>query len=251
MKKFISWRRVSTKRQGRSGLGLEAQLDIVKAWAEEEQGEIVADYVDVYTGTDLSGCVALNKAIAHCKQIGAILIIAKTDRFRNDAEAISIYNKMNGSIYFCDCPSQDEFMIKLMFLLAAREARQISIRTKQGLNVIKEKHHRGEIHISKAGLPCTHLGRPKGCEASANSIKAARKARIAAAKENPHNKSFSLYLDEYELMNGRLSNNKMFEEFANSLNRLNFKTSSGLAFTMARARQMVYRIRELKLKNST
>lgn len=245
MKKFISWRRVSTKRQGRSGLGLQAQLDIVKAWAEEEQGEIVADYVDVYTGTDLSGCVALNKAIAHCKQIGAILIIAKTDRFRNDAEAISIYNKMNGSIYFCDCPSQDEFMIKLMFLLAAREARQISIRTKQGLNVIKEKHHRGEIHISKAGLPCTHLGRPKGCPANANANRASAESKRNAAMINPHNVAFYRYITLYERNHGTIYRNTDLSGLVNELNTLQMKTATGMDFNENRARAMLYKVRKM------
>lgn len=132
-KKFVSWRRVSTKVQGRSGLGLEAQKSIIDYFVGREGGELIADYYDVHTGKDLAGCNGLQQAIKTAKEKQAILIIAKTDRFRNDEEAISIYNKMAGKIYFCDLPNSDEFTIKLFFLMAARERLLIGIRTKQAL----------------------------------------------------------------------------------------------------------------------
>ena len=231
MKKFISWRRVSTKVQGRSGLGLAAQLDIVQYWAKEEGGEIIADYMEVYTGTDLTGCKELRKAMAHCKRIGATLIIAKTDRFRNDAEAISIYNEMGKNIYFCDCPSQDEFMIKLMFLLAAREAKTISIRTSQALQA---KIRRGE-----------KLGRPKGIECSQNAKDASAQAHRERAKANPHNIEFKKYLDLFEQKHGRIMNGKSISEFVQDLNAMGRKTSKGFDFDVPRAWNMIYRVRKL------
>lgn len=231
MKKFISWRRVSTRMQGRSGLGLEAQLDIVNYWAKKEGGEIVADYMEVYTGTDLSGCRELRRAIAHCKEIGATLIIAKTDRFRNDAEAISIYNEMGKNIYFCDCPMQDEFMIKLMFLLATREAKLISIRTKQALQA---KIKRGE-----------HLGRPKGCTASQSAIEASTKANKDKAKANPHNIHFLREMNLWEAKYGTLKSNADIQAFADELNSHEFKTATGMDFDLPRCRTMIRRIRKL------
>lgn len=245
MKKFISWRRVSTKKQGKSGLGLAAQLDLVQYWANEEGGEIVADYSEVYTGTDLAGCKELQKAMAHCKEIGATLIIAKTDRFRDDAEAIKIFNEMGSRIYFCDCPSQDEFMIKLMFLLAAREAKTISIRDKQALGVIKKKFDKGEIHISKAGNITTHLGRPKGCNASHNAIEASVNARKDKAKANPHMIRFKDYLDFFESKYGRITDSKSISEFVQGLNAMKIKTSRGLDFDVPRAWNMLYKSRKL------
>lgn len=245
MKKFISWRRVSTKRQGRSNLGLSAQLDIVQFWAKEEGGEIVADYMEVFTGTDLAGCKELQKAIAHCKEIGATLIIAKTDRFRDDAEAIKIYNEMGKNIYFCDCPSQDEFMIKLMFLLASREAKTISIRTKQGLGVIKKKTDRGETHISKAGNVITSLGRPKGCAASQNAIDASVSARKDKAKANPHNQRFCQYLRLYEKKNGVVRTTAEVCALIQDLATLGYKTAKGLDFDISRCRAMIKKVKTL------
>lgn len=138
MKKFVSWRRVSTFKQNRTGLGLAAQKEIIRYFIERDGGEWVADYEECYTGKELSGCVELHKAMAHANDVGAILIIAKSDRFRNTAEALKIYEQMgDGHIMFCDLPATDKFTLTLFFALAEREALLVSIRTKQALAVKK------------------------------------------------------------------------------------------------------------------
>lgn len=140
MKKFVSWRRVSTKRQNQSGLGLEAQKGIIKYFIEREGGDWIADFEECYTGTDLEGCVELRKAIAKAKKENAVLIIAKTDRFRNTIEALQVYEEMgDGNIMFCDLPHTDKFTLTLFFALAEREALIVSIRTKQALAAKKAR----------------------------------------------------------------------------------------------------------------
>lgn len=142
MKKYVSWRRVSTLKQSRSGLGLEAQREIIRYFVEREKGELIADFQECYTGTELSGCVELKKAMTLAKQENAVLVIAKTDRFRNTIEALQVYEEMgDGNIMFCDLPHTDKFTLTLFFALAEREALIISIRTKQAL---AEKKRRGE-----------------------------------------------------------------------------------------------------------
>lgn len=137
-KKFISWRRVSTFRQNKSGLGLEAQKEIIRYFVERDKGELIADYEECYTGKELSGCKELRKAMNHAKREHATLIIAKSDRFRNTAEALQIYEEMgDGNIMFCDLPMSDKFSLTLFFALAEREALLVSIRTKQALAVKK------------------------------------------------------------------------------------------------------------------
>ena len=139
-KKFVSWRRVSTKKQGKSGLGLEAQKDIIRYFIERDGGKWIADYSECYTGTELSGCVELRKAMEHAKRDGAILIIAKSDRFRNTIEALQVYEEMGeGRIMFCDLPHTDKFTLTLFFALAEREALIVSIRTKQALAAKKAR----------------------------------------------------------------------------------------------------------------
>lgn len=139
-KKYVSWRRVSTKKQGGSGLGLAAQKEIIRYFIEREGGEWVADFEECYTGTDLNGCTELKKAIALAKDNDAVLIIAKTDRFRNTIEALQVYDDMgDGNIMFCDLPHTDKFTLTLFFALAEREALIVSIRTKQALAAKKAR----------------------------------------------------------------------------------------------------------------
>ena len=139
-KKYVSWRRVSTKKQGGSGLGLEAQKEIIRYFIERDGGDWIADYEECYTGTDLSGCAELKKAMDFAMKNNAVLIIAKTDRFRNTIEALQVYDRMGeGNIMFCDLPHTDKFTLTLFFALAEREALIVSIRTKQALDANKAR----------------------------------------------------------------------------------------------------------------
>lgn len=139
-KKYISWRRVSTFKQSKSGLGLEAQKAIIRYFVERDGGELIADYAECYTGKDLNGCKELQKAMQHAKEIGAILVIAKSDRFRNCQEALGILTEMGeGNIEFCDLPHSDRFTLTLFWALAEREALITSIRTKQALSAKKAR----------------------------------------------------------------------------------------------------------------
>ena len=146
-KQFISWRRVSTAKQRGSHLGLEAQKSIIDFFIEREKGELIADYEECHSGTDIAGCTELKKAKAHCKRTGATLIIAKTDRCRDTIEALQLYEEMNGRIYFCDLPHTDKFTLTLFFSLAEREAMIVSLRTKQALAALKA---RGGVKLGAA-----------------------------------------------------------------------------------------------------
>lgn len=244
MKKFISWRRVSTQKQSRSGLGIAAQKDIIDYFVKAEEGLLVADYEEAYTGTDLEGCKELQKAMAHCKEVGATLIIAKTDRFRSTIEALQIYDEMRGNIYFCDLPHTDKFTLTLFFALAEREALLVSIRTKQALNVIKEKIARGEAHISKQGNITTHLGSQKGCKGNQKSIDAMKKRNQEKAKANKNNISFYRYMKLYEKRNGAINRSNV-EDFVNELNTLQLKTATGLDYDVTRTFSMLYKVKKM------
>ena len=74
---YILWRRVSTRMQGESFLGLEAQETIAKAFMGKDPVDV---YTDVHTGTKLKECVGLWEAIKRCKENDLVLVIAKTDR---------------------------------------------------------------------------------------------------------------------------------------------------------------------------
>lgn len=226
MKKFVSWRRVSTKKQEKSGLGLESQKDIISHFVNTEKGELIADFCEAYTGKDLSGCIELKKAIEFSKANDAILIIAKSDRFRNTIEALQIYDEMgDGKIYFCDLPHTDKFTLTIFFALAEREAMLISIRTKAALAVQKKKIKQDGYFISKAGNKCTSLGGTTNGQAKGGKSNGEKRRKEAA--ENSTNRIVG------ELLKDCVTPQDV-DRVAEKLNAMGLKTSSGLEFTRNR-----------------
>ena len=229
MKKFISWRRVSTKRQGKSGLGLAAQKDIIEYFVKAEKGELIKDYCEVYTGTDLAGCTELQKAIAHTERENAILIIARSDRFRSTIEALQVLEDVGEqNIMFCDLPHTDKFTLTLAFAISEREALQIRIRTKAALN---EKRKRGE----KMGGAC------RKCDINPilnKARKVSAQNRRIVARQNPANKAFWEFMEDWQTMYGKVSENTDFKAIADKLNERGKTTSTGLPFNKNRAKAM-------------
>lgn len=236
-KQFIAWRRVSTKQQGTSHLGLEAQASIIDHFVRAEKGVLIADYCEVYTGTELSGCVQLRKAIAHCKRTGATLIVAKTDRFRNTMEALQIFDEMEGNIYFCDLPSQEKFVLTLFFALAEREATIISIRTKAALCA---KKARGEVTGGTNELWGKNTGADRG-EALAAAREASAEKKRSKAKADPNNIAFKEFMEDWKESGRKLD----WEAIVKKLNDRGKKTATGLPFTVPRAKSMYQNIRKL------
>lgn len=158
---YVLWRRVSTKQQGDSGLGLDAQLTIAEFFMQGEPAKI---FTDVYSGTKLGECPDLKKAIGYCKKHGYLLVIAKTDRFRNVQQALGILDEMGeGNVCFCDLPTTDRTVLTIVFAIWERQALMGRINTKKAL---AERKRQGSW-ISNTGNRRTHLGREKGCDLSA------------------------------------------------------------------------------------
>lgn len=221
-KSFVSWRRVSTSKQGVSGLGLGAQKDIIDYFVKSEGGKLLADFYEVYTGKDLSGCTELHKAMKFAKESNAILIIAKTDRFRNTIEALQIYDEMGeGNIYFCDLPHTDKFTLTLFFALAEREAKLVSIRTKAAL---AEKKRQGFT-----------LGNSKGINLE-KAQAASAKVRRERARQNPNNKII------WGIVSDCLTPDD-FQRASCKLEKMGIKTSTGLPFTLKRARSAYHNLK--------
>lgn len=226
MKKFVSWRRVSTKKQEKSGLGLEAQKDIISHFVNTEKGELIADFCEAYTGKDLNGCIELKKAIEFSKANDAILIIAKTDRFRNTIEALQIYDEMGeGKIYFCDLPHTDKFTLTIFFALAEREAMLISIRTKAALDVQKRKIEQEGGFYSKSGNWCTSLGGTTTGQTKGGKVNGEKRRKEAMNDEK--NNMIAAML---EGCNTPQDIDKVVER----LNARGIRTHSGLEFTRNR-----------------
>ena len=251
MKKAISWRRVSTKEQGKSGLGLSAQKSIIDYFVEKENFELVADYAEVYTGTKLEYCTELRKAIDHCKRISATLIIAKSDRFRNTVEALQIYEEMGeGNIFFCDLPHTDKFTLTLFFALAEREALITKLRTQAALDEIKKELSTTGQHVSKRGNVITKLGRPDIGQSDAwdKALDASIATRKRKAAANENNIRFAKWLDVWESNHGTIDRHTNLDPIVDEVNALGYKTSSGMHFNKQSLRQMIYRTKARKLQ---
>lgn len=242
MKKAISWRRVSTQRQGMSGLGLEAQKELIDYHIQMQGYEWVADYCETYTGTHLDGCTELRKAIEHCKRIGATLVIAKTDRFRNATEALTIFEKLNGDIYFCDAPTQDKMILTIMFAIYEREALNISIRTKAALDAKRKRD----------GSWTKEYGKNTGttrAEAWDKALDASIATNKRKAEANENNIRFAKWLAVWESKHGTVDRNTDLDILLQEVNALGYTTSTGMRFNKASLRQMIYRTKERKLKH--
>lgn len=134
---FVAYCRVSTARQGRSGLGLEAQEAAIRGFARPEQlrGPL---FVEVESGRNIAR-PKLAEALAHCERIGATLLIAKLDRLARNVLFISQLMEARTDFVAVDMPTVDRLTIHILAAVAEAEARAISTRTKSALAAAKAR----------------------------------------------------------------------------------------------------------------
>lgn len=138
---FISYLRVSTQRQGQSGLGLEAQREAV---ARHLKGRgLVAEYQEVESGGKADR-LQLRLAMEHCRKAGAVLVFAKLDRLARDTKLVLEIADAGVPVVFCDFPEIPEgaagrFLLTMLASVAEFERRRISERTKAALAAAKAR----------------------------------------------------------------------------------------------------------------
>ena len=138
MAQAIAYLRVSTVRQGASGLGLEAQKAAVDAFAAAHGYDIVAEYVEVESGKR-NDRPELAKALAAAKRRKATLLIAKLDRLARNVFFIAGLLEANTSFKAVDMPEADRLMLQVYSAFAEAEARAISKRTSDALKAAKAR----------------------------------------------------------------------------------------------------------------
>ena len=141
MSKLIPYYRVSTRKQGESGLGLEAQQSCVADFARYGQHEIVAAYQEIETGKRADG-PELAKAIAHAKRAKATLVIAKLDRLARNVHFLSGLMESRIEFVCCDNPHANRLTLHILAAVAEDEARRISERTKAALTPTRPEGER-------------------------------------------------------------------------------------------------------------
>lgn len=141
-RKYIGYVRVSTERQGASGLGIEAQLESVRRYTRQQNGELVTVYTEVETGKGVNALEkrpVLKEALEHCKDIGATLIVAKLDRLARSVAFIANLMESGASFVACDNPTANELTVHILAAVAQAEVRAISTRTKEALERAKAR----------------------------------------------------------------------------------------------------------------
>lgn len=136
--RFISYLRVSTDRQGRSGLGLEAQRSAVTDYLNGGAWNLVAELVEVESGAN-SERPELARALALCRAHRATLVVAKLDRLARDAHFLLGLSKAGVDFVACDMPSANRMTVGIMAVVAEEERRMISVRTKAALAAAKTR----------------------------------------------------------------------------------------------------------------
>ena len=216
--KFVAYYRVSTKQQGASGLGLEAQERVVRDYLGGGAA-LAAGYTDVETGTRKGNKrPELAKAIAHCRRERATLLIAKLDRLARNVAFIS--NLMESGIEFVavDMPRANKLTIHMLAAVAEYEAELISERTKAALASVKARG--------------VKLGKPENLTPE---------ARARSARENRDRA-----LVAYGLLDRRMTNLRAkgmaLQAIADHLNESGETTRQGAPFTAMTVKRILDRV---------
>jgi DNA invertase Pin-like site-specific DNA recombinase len=153
--RFVAYYRVSTDRQGRSGLGLEAQRKAVVDYLNGGHWELVQEVVEVESGKRADNRPQLARALALCKVHGATLVIAKLDRLARNLAFIA--NLMEAGVEFVavDFPQANRLTVHILAAVAEHERELISTRTKAALAAAKARGR-------KLGNPGNLKDREKG-----------------------------------------------------------------------------------------
>lgn len=159
---FVSYLRVSTGRQGASGLGLEAQRKAVSDFLNGGEWTLIDEYVEVESGAH-DDRPKLAEALARCRLHDATLVIAKLDRLSRDACFLLGLQKAGVRFVAADMPEANEMVVGIMAVVAQAERSMISARTKAALQAAKARGRR--LGGDRGNLPAVaDKGRALGLE---------------------------------------------------------------------------------------
>lgn len=162
--KVVSYIRVSTDKQQRSGLGLEAQQAAIKAYSAANAAQIIAEYVEVESGRK-NDRAQLTAALRHARVHGARLLIAKLDRLGRNAAFLMALRDSGADFVACDDPHTTPLTAGIKAIIAEEEARQISSRTVSALAACKARGVKLGNPNGAAALRRAGKGNKASCEA--------------------------------------------------------------------------------------
>jgi DNA invertase Pin-like site-specific DNA recombinase len=156
--RYVAYYRVSTAKQGRSGLGLDAQRDAVRAFLNGGNWALLSEHTEVESGKRDDRPEMAN-ALTACRLTGATLIIAKLDRLSRDAAFLLGLEKSGVEFIAADMPNANRLTVRLMAVIAQEEREMISARTKAALAAAKARGVRlgGRRATLRDGRPNAHV----------------------------------------------------------------------------------------------
>ncbi|MEZ5732542.1 MAG: recombinase family protein [Paracoccaceae bacterium] len=164
--RFIAYERVSTARQGQSGLGLAAQRSTIDAFAMARGGDLLGRFTEIESGRTADR-PELARALQLARLTGATLVIAKLDRLSRNAAFLLTLRDSGVKFIACDMPEANDLTVGIMALVAEAEREAISRRTKEALAVAKARG--------------VKLGNPNGAESLRRAGKGGMALRAAVS----------------------------------------------------------------------
>jgi DNA invertase Pin-like site-specific DNA recombinase len=221
MKPIIGYRRVSTDKQGKSGLGLEAQQFAIERYANQEGGTILKIYTETESGRR-SDRPQLQNALAHARRSKALIVVAKLDRLSRNVAFLSALMESQVDFVCCDNPHANKLTIHLLSCIAEFEAGLISQRTKDALAALKARGVK--LGSRRPGAPqLSYQSMKRGA------VAAGRKQREAAR---------AAYVDlRPQMVSWRESST--LQEIANRLNAEGHRTRRGKMFSAAQVKRIL------------
>jgi len=174
--RVVSYLRVSTDRQGKSGLGLEAQRAAVAAHMNGGKWTLLDELIEVESGKATADRPKLARAMALCRLTGATLCVAKLDRLSRDAHFLIGLDKADVDFVAADMPNANKLTVGIMALVAQQEREAISARTKAALAAAKA---RGTVLGGYRGVPPPDAARATAGRVAKSDAFAARVQPIA------------------------------------------------------------------------
>jgi DNA invertase Pin-like site-specific DNA recombinase len=218
---FILYRRVSTKSQGASGLGLDSQLAEIKCYlASQTEYTVIADLVEVQSGKSDKNRPVLQEALEMASRKGAVILVSRLCRLSRDLEFVAALMKSKVQFRIATNPSADELSIGIYAVMGMHERKLIGIRTKAALAAAKVRG----VKLGTAG---------------SQNIKKANEARILAAEE------FALKIKP--VLEPLRVAGKTYQEIADILNKMRIRTPQGKTFYPASVRNYAIRINRSRI----
>lgn len=216
---YVAYLRQSTTKQERSGLGIEAQRDIINSFIKE--GVILAEYVETESGRK-SDRPKLQEALALCRKTNSILFVAKLDRLSRNVAFTSKLLESDVEIIFCDFPQANRLILHIISSIAEYEANLISQRTRQSL---KAKKERG-VKLGKSENLMNKHNEAVARSNQTNRIK---------AKNNANN------MRAVALLRSMIKEGLTISQMTKQLNEQGFVSSKGCKFQIVQVQRLIQR----------